>query len=1174
MKSSPSLSHLQNGDDPALFDLAEEMADRLQTENADDLEAWIAAQGEHAERLRRLLPTVRVMAELGSAASSSAPPTGSEGEALPGVLGDFHIIREVGRGGMGVVYEAEQVSLGRRVALKVLPFAATMDPRHLQRFHNEARAAACLHHEHIVPVHAVGQERGVHYYAMQFIDGLTLAQFLAHQRGTPPDHAEQPATTPTPPASDQPAARTVVAGAETTAQLPRDLAEFRRIAEWGIQAALALEHAHQLGIVHRDIKPGNLMLDAQGRLWITDFGLARIGTEAGLTLSGDLVGTLRYMSPEQALAKRGVIDHRTDLYSLGATLYEVLVLRPAFAGNDREEVLRQIAFEEPTPPRQINSAIPTELETIVLKALEKNPAERYATAQELADDLRNWLEDRPIQARRPGVGVRLAKWARRHRPLVAATVLCLVMALAAVGGSVGWVLGEQANRQQAAEAKVREALDEGVRRLQEGNPDDPVLITMIQQAQAQVDAAVLSLEWQGRVGQLRRDLDMLRRLEEARLQAAAGGQEEGWDWTGADRLYREAFQGYGLDVLSLEPGKCAEQVRRSATRTHLVVALDYWAFVRDRLHKGSGASLRAVAERSDDDPWREGVRRAVARGDRIALVRLAKEAAAERQSPASIELLSYGLRPVEKEELLRAAQQHHPADFWINFDLAHTLSTKESPDLGQVISFYRAALALRPQSPIVHINLGFALDQKGDVDGAIKAYREALRFKMDLRRAHAGLGSALRNKGDLNGSIKEYHEALRLKNDAPEVHFNLGNALLATGDHAGAIREYREALCLKQNYPKARYNLAVALEKKGDLDEAIKQYQEALRLKRNYPEARFAIGTALYNNSDLAGAVKELREAVHLRRDYPEAHVNLGNALHKKGELNEAIQEYQEALRLKPDLPLVRKNLGIACYDLGNALLAKGDRDGAIHSYREALRYKKDSPEALCNLGHALKAQGQFSQALKALQRGHQLGSKRPGWPYPSAQWVQACKRLVELDARLPDILAGKAQSADAAERIALAEVCHLKGLYRQEARFYEEAFADQPNLAGDVNEGRGYDAACAAALAGCGQGKDADQSDYEERSQLRQQALKWLLANLALWAKQVAGNRPKDRAEAERALQHWLKDPDFTRVRGQALARLPKAERQAWQQLWADVADLLARARAEAVPQKKPGGK
>src|SRR5262245_7560053 len=263
--------------------LVEEWTERLQAGQRPDLDSFLAEHPGHAAQLRDLLPALDLLGGLGASA----------GEQPLGRLGDYQILRELGRGGMGVVYEAEQISLGRRVALKVLPFAATMDPRQLQRFHNEARAAAGLHHEHIVPVFAVGCDRGVHFYAMQFIEGQTLAALLG------------PRSVPSaPPAEGD--AETVNVAAAPTEHPPRAAAFFRRVAEWGVQAAEALEYAHGLGIVHRDVKPGNLMIDAQGKLWVTDFGLARFGADTGLTMTGDLLGTLRYMSPEQALAKHGL----------------------------------------------------------------------------------------------------------------------------------------------------------------------------------------------------------------------------------------------------------------------------------------------------------------------------------------------------------------------------------------------------------------------------------------------------------------------------------------------------------------------------------------------------------------------------------------------------------------------------------------------------------------------------------------------------------------------------------------------------------------------------------------------------------------------------------------------------------------------------------------------------
>ncbi len=377
-----------------------------------------------------------------------------------GRIGDFRLIREVGSGGMGVVYEAEQISLRRHVAIKILPFAATFDSRQLQRFRNEAQAAAQLHHTAVVPIFAVGVESGVHYYAMQFIDGQSLAELidglrrmdrkLEDKNRHDPSHplaSEDPLDTSLtidyPPVAPPERRREwITPSAVATATLTAISTEhrsrahryFERVAGLGVQAAEGLEHAHQVGVVHRDVKPANLLLDARGDLWVTDFGLALFRSDPGLTMTGELVGTVRFMSPEQAMGKKGLIDHRTDIYSLGITLYELLTLTPAFDGRDRHELLRQIAFEEPKTPRSIDSSIPVELETIVLKAIAKDPADRYASAQELADDLKRFIDDRPILARRPTLPEIAARWVRRHR-IIAFTCVA-AMAVAMVGLSI------------------------------------------------------------------------------------------------------------------------------------------------------------------------------------------------------------------------------------------------------------------------------------------------------------------------------------------------------------------------------------------------------------------------------------------------------------------------------------------------------------------------------------------------------------------------------------------------------------------------------------------------------------------------------------------------------------------------------------------------------------------
>jgi serine/threonine protein kinase len=377
-------------------------------------------------------------------------------------LDDYEIIHEVGRGGMGIVYEAVQRSLRRRVALKVLSIGATLDPRHLQRFRNEAQAAAQLQHPNIVPIFAVGCEQGVHYYAMRYIDGTTLAQLIRDSQNSDSEVSEvakhtvvarspDRATESDRRSQDGRGDRTTTPRATTPVPTAYDATDFARAATIGIQAAEALEHAHQMGVIHRDVKPANLLMDDNGQIWVADFGLARWPADHTITMSGDLLGTLRYMSPEQASARRGLVDHRTDVYSLGATLYELLTLQPVFQGEDRQELLHKILEDDPVPPSRLVRNIPRDLETILLKALSKQVQDRYATAQEFADDLRRFLNGQPIQARRPAIWERAGKWAGRHRSVVVSAAVLLV--LIGLGSLVGNILigREKANTQSAYE---------------------------------------------------------------------------------------------------------------------------------------------------------------------------------------------------------------------------------------------------------------------------------------------------------------------------------------------------------------------------------------------------------------------------------------------------------------------------------------------------------------------------------------------------------------------------------------------------------------------------------------------------------------------------------------------------------------------------------------------------
>jgi serine/threonine-protein kinase len=390
---------------------------------------------------------------------------------IPERLGDFRIIREVGRGGMGIVYEAEQESLGRHVALKVLPSQTLLNPRYLQRFLREARAAARLHHTNIVPVFGVGEEDGLHYYVMQFIAGSGLDEVIDELRrlaSAEKSTSENEATPETFMTRDVcEVARGLLTGrfevatpeaasagsfggepvvADVRATDPRvDGSPFVRsasgrefahaVARVGLQVAQALGYAHGQGILHRDVKPSNLLLDVHGMVWVADFGLAKAMADTdGLTGEGDVLGTLRYMAPERF---RGLSDARSDLYALGLTLYELLTLRPAFDQTERDRLIHQVTTEVPPRPRAINPEIPRDLETIVLKAIEHDPAKRYPDADELADDLQRFLADRPILARRVGMVERGWKWAQR-KPAVAGLLAALALAVAAGFAGVTW----------------------------------------------------------------------------------------------------------------------------------------------------------------------------------------------------------------------------------------------------------------------------------------------------------------------------------------------------------------------------------------------------------------------------------------------------------------------------------------------------------------------------------------------------------------------------------------------------------------------------------------------------------------------------------------------------------------------------------------------------------------
>jgi serine/threonine protein kinase/TRAP-type C4-dicarboxylate transport system substrate-binding protein len=430
-----------DGESTLLGQLAEEFTNKLREGHRPDIEEYVRRFPELAVRIRGLFPTL-VLLEGTARARATATATPRQTGFSPGMIfGPYRILREIGRGGMGIVYEAVQVLVEKRVALKVLPLQPPADARQLERFFREARITAGLHHPNIVPVLDVGQIADSAYFAMQYIDGHGLDRILRLMQPS-----EQPPDLPAFTLNSQPY-QVLPEGAKAIgkdnavretagrirAGVPARWEDYLKwVAQLGIQAAAGLAYAHEHKLIHRDIKPSNLLLGKKGTLWIADFGLARSQDDPALTMTGVLLGTPRYMSPEQAEAARRQVDHRSDIYSLGATLYELLTWRPVFEGKTPQEILLAILVRDPVAPRRLRPSIPADLETIVMKAMARRPEDRYQSARALAEDLERWVQLKPIRARRAGPVRHALGWCRRNLKVVAA-VMVVATALVIAG---------------------------------------------------------------------------------------------------------------------------------------------------------------------------------------------------------------------------------------------------------------------------------------------------------------------------------------------------------------------------------------------------------------------------------------------------------------------------------------------------------------------------------------------------------------------------------------------------------------------------------------------------------------------------------------------------------------------------------------------------------------------
>jgi serine/threonine-protein kinase len=989
---------------------------------------------------------------------------------LPQVPG-YRVEALLGHGGMGAVYRAWHLRLGRPVALKMLLAGLHVRPTEQERFQREAEAVAALHHPNIVQIHDMGDVAGRPYFTMELLEGGNLAEQI---KGVP-----------------QPARQ----GAALVATL-----------------AEAVHAAHLSGILHRDLKPGNILLARDGTPKVADFGLARrLEGEEGLTLSGAPVGTPSYMAPEQARGDKKAIGPATDVYALGAILYELLTGRPPFRAESATATLQQVMADEPVPPTRLNPQVPRDLATICLKCLSKEPPRRYASAAALAEDLRRFLRGEPIAARRAGRLERLARWARRHPAaavLLAGTLLMTTTVLAFAGWLIGrWMVIARAVegdlreaerwQQQSAFPEAGAALERARSRLGDGGPF--WLYSVVEAA--------------------RRDHRFLLRLELIRLNRstwAEGQSSHGallrFNQARADRDYAEAFRDHGLGEPPDDPEGVAARVRASRWVAHLVAALDDWAVCA--ADPARLEWLLGVARRADPDPWRDRVRDRAAWRDGKALARLARAASLAEQ-PVGL-LLALGERLSATGEdgggFLRGVREQYPDDFWANFTLAlalHGAERRPGGDPAPALAYYQKALKIRPQTAAVLNDIGlYQIDKYLIWEAATTLHRLV---KNDPRFAPGlnNLGVALKRKGYWPLAVLRYQDALEIDPQLAAAHCNLGAIQAGSGHPHKAIDHYRQALRIDPDCARAHYLLGVALLAKGRYEEADKDYPEGVKpLNRFRGPALREAGNSYRQSIDCDPAWKAAR---NLLRIPPQ----------DKARLKEAINHYRQAVRLEPHFDVFH---------------------GA--------------------LGQVLLARREFTKAEAEIRRGLDLVPKgQEGFRANLERLLQRCRRLRALEGRLPAVVQGKDRRA-ADDCLVLAELCFIKKHYATAARLYAQALKAKPQLTEDLRAGHRYNAARAAALAGGGHGDDVAGLKEPERKGLRQKARDWLRLDLAAWAKKVSTGSAADRIQARKTLALWRDDSDLAGLReADALKRLPSAERQEWRALWQEVAALLRRA-------------
>lgn len=1080
---------------------ADELVERLLEELLESGRTVEEVCAPHPELLERVRQRWRGLRSLQHDLDELFPPAvagdqvarPSAGATLPNVPG-YRLEREIGRGGMGIVYRAVQERLQRPVALKMMLAGPFASPRELTRFQREAELVAQLQHPNIVAVHDVGEVGGQPFFTMELVEGSSLAERL--RSGPMP-------------------ARDAAAMVATVAR--------------------AIDFAHQHGIVHRDLKPANILLAHDDTPKVGDFGLARRIGGAGLTVSGVRIGTPSYMSPEQVAGEAGAIGPPTDVHALGAILYELLTGRPPFRAESDAETTRLVLDGTPRPPRTIDATIPRDLETICLQCLRKEPYRRYASAALLAADLERFRRGEPIAARRVGAVERAWRWARRRPGLAILLGVCALLAMSlSVVATAAW------RERTALHVDVEAGLASVHVHARAGQWDAAAVA--LHRAEARL-AGGGSTDLRHRMQAAAADLQLVNALERVRLQqplALEGRRVIRRGRRDAGREYAALLQEHGLAERGAAAEAVAARIRASSIAPAILAALDDWAATSDDPDQRTW--LLAIARAADPDPggWRDRARDPERWTDQATLLELAASADADRHPDSLLFALAERLQQSGGDPMsfLKLAVAQHPQDFWLQF--AAGLACARSR-LDEAIRYLHAAVALRPGEPSTHAYLGIALCARGRVADGETSLRRAI--GLDGRRAwiHDNLGASLMEQRRFAAGLAAFQRGFELDPNWMPARVGVAIAHVELGAYDLAMAELQAAAAIAPENGQVQGTIGLLLLRRGEYEAALARLDLAVRTAPDSAEHHENRALALLKLGRADHAAVAARQAAAIAADSPTHLAIAANVLREAGRIREAIAMMRRACAL-PDADAGSHTI------LGGMLAVDWQCGAAIAEFETALKLAPSHAQALGGLAQALLVDGRFAEGLAAAVRHVAAASNRDG------SWAATLRRDAE---RLLELVADAQPSDDdvsGRDAIFLAAHCVNEGDLDAALRWYEAAFARDPEVADDVR-GSGRLAAAgialravgslaveeAAAVALRGKAQAWLRADLERREQLLATAREARRATLLDYASRL-GDDPRFAS---------VRDAD-------RLAALPPTERDDWLAYWRDLAAWL----------------